>query len=101
MAFQALKLHNDDNVAPMVVEGEQGAIITVQTPEGSLPLALVSRVPYCHKAALRPIEAGEIIVKYGKPIGRATTAIPAGAHVHVTNTEGMRGRGDLAKGGGN
>jgi len=100
MIFQALQLHKDDNVATMIVEGEAGQVIAVKTQEDSLSLALVSRVPYCHKVALHPIEAGEIVVKYGKPIGRATTAIPAGAHVHVTNIEGMRGRGDLTRGGG-
>lgn len=42
-------------------------------------------VPLGHKLARRPIAAGERIFKYGAPIGRATEAIPAGAHVHVHN----------------
>jgi len=38
-----------------------------------------------HKVARRAIAAGDRIVKYGAPIGSATAAIPAGAHVHVHN----------------
>ena len=38
-----------------------------------------------HKYALRDIAAGENIVKYGMPIGRATCAIAKGGHVHVHN----------------
>ena len=38
-----------------------------------------------HKLALRPITAGETILKYGVPIGSATRDISAGEHVHVHN----------------
>ena len=38
-----------------------------------------------HKYALRDIRAGEAVIKYGYPIGRATADIPAGAHVHTHN----------------
>ena len=39
-----------------------------------------------HKIALRDIKAGEPIIKYGFPIGEATSDIPAGYHVHTSNT---------------
>lgn len=38
-----------------------------------------------HKIALRDIAAGEKIVKYGAPIGRATAAIAQGDYVHSHN----------------
>ena len=38
-----------------------------------------------HKYALRSIAAGENVVKYGMPIGRATEPIAPGEHVHVHN----------------
>ena len=38
-----------------------------------------------HKIALHAIAAGDPVRKYGWPIGRATQAIPAGAHVHSHN----------------
>jgi altronate hydrolase len=42
-------------------------------------------VPKGHKVALRDIAAGEIIRKYGFPIGRATADIAKGEHVHSHN----------------
>ena len=35
-------------------------------------------------------------MKYGNPIGTATTDIAAGSHVHIHNVSSGRGRGDLA-----
>ena len=40
-------------------------------------------VPAGHKIALRDIAAGEMIVKYGVSIGRATADIRAGSWVHL------------------
>jgi hypothetical protein len=48
-------------------------------------LRLGSNLRLGHKLARRAIPAGEKIIKYGAPIGVATTAIAAGAHVHVHN----------------
>ena len=42
-------------------------------------------IPMAHKIARRPIAARATVLKYGKPIGLATTDIAAGAHVHVHN----------------
>ena len=41
--------------------------------------------PLAHKLARQPIKRGDIILKYGAPIGVATDDIAAGAHVHVHN----------------
>lgn len=38
-----------------------------------------------HKYAIRPIAAGEDVIKYGMSIGHATADIAAGEHVHVHN----------------
>jgi len=40
-----------------------------------------------HKYALKPIKAGEHIIKYGMPIGHATVDIAAGEHVHTHNVK--------------
>lgn len=53
------------------------------------------QIPTGHKVALRPIAAGEAVIKYGSPIGTARIAIDAGQHVHVHNVDSDRGRGDL------
>ena len=45
----------------------------------------LSDSPMGHKVALRDIEKGEPVIKYGFPIGSATEDIPAGSHVHTHN----------------
>ena len=42
-------------------------------------------IPAGHKIALRPIAAGEAVIKYGDPIGMATRDIAPGEHVHSHN----------------
>jgi altronate dehydratase small subunit len=59
-------------------------------------LIATDAIPAGHKIALRPIDSGTEVLKYGSPIGTATRDIPAGAHVHIHNTASSRGRGDLA-----
>lgn len=52
-------------------------------------------IPKGHKVATRPVRSGEDVLKYGWPIGRATSDIAAGDHVHVHNVatrlEGVEG----------
>ncbi len=44
-----------------------------------------SDIPKGHKIATRSASAGDDVLKYGWPIGRATTDILVGDHVHVQN----------------
>lgn len=74
----ALTVHPDDNVATLLD-------VRVEDRVTQAGLVLTADVPFGHKVALRPIPEGAAIVKYGVPIGAATTAIAAGDHVHVHN----------------
>ena len=38
-----------------------------------------------HKIAVKPIAAGQNVLRYGQTIGQATADIAAGEHVHVQN----------------
>ena len=86
-----LVISDRDNVATALQALEPGA--------GSRSAAPSSRrstlSPSGHKIALRAIESGEAVIKYGSPIGLATAEILAGAHVHTHNLASTRGRGDL------
>jgi altronate dehydratase len=86
-----LVISERDNVATALQALEPGRLLTLAGGE----LAVRDAVPSGHKIALRPIRSGEAVVKYGSPIGLATTEIAAGAHVHTHNLESTRGRGDL------
>ncbi|OYX03835.1 MAG: altronate hydrolase [Caulobacter vibrioides] len=62
---------------------------------GDQELIVSADVPKGHKIAARSVRAGEDVLKYGWPIGRATVNIAAGDHVHVHNVatrlEGVEG----------
>lgn len=96
--FQAIQLEQKDNVATVIIEVTKGTTLTVQSPGASFKLAAADDIPYCHKVALATIRKGDNVIKYGRPIGRATRDIAKGNLVGVHNIEGMRGRGDLAEG---
>lgn len=97
-----LQLTDDDNVATVFVEAEsgrvdQGETVLVRDARGEAEeITVLNPIPYGHKIAVRPIAAGEDVIKYGEAIGRATRAIDVGEHVHVHNIESRRGRGDVA-----
>jgi altronate dehydratase len=83
-----------DNVATALEALEIGQVLS---DAGSLTVR--EPIPRGHKIALRPIAAGAEVLKYGSPIGLATTDIAAGAHVHTHNVSSTRGRGDLGPSG--
>ncbi len=76
-----IRLAEHDNVAVATANLAKGQTVDV---EG---VRLVTRdpIPFAHKVAIWPIEAGAQVFKYGVPIGRAKVAIAAGQHVHVHN----------------
>ena len=79
-------LHADDNVGTALRALEVATAATVSGTGGQLPpVTLGASIPFAHKAALRPIACGELVIKHGHPIGRATADIAAGEHVHVHN----------------
>jgi altronate dehydratase small subunit len=94
---RALVVHEEDNVANLIGPGARGDAVrgTVEGREGDEHVVLVDDIPANHKFARRDIAAGEEILKYGLSIGRASTAIRRGEHVHTHNIESNRGRGDL------
>ena len=90
----ALVISDRDNVATALESLEPGRAIEV----GGTSVTVIEPIASGHKIALRSIAAGEPVIKYGSPIGLATAAIAAGAHVHTHNVASSRGRGDLEGG---
>ena len=76
-----LRISPADNVMVAVRNLEPGTFLEIN---GRM-IPLEARVGLGHKLAARDIAPGEKIIKYGVPVGSATTAIPAGGHVHVHN----------------
>jgi len=78
---RAVILRGEDNVAVAARPIPRGHVISVEGRgvEVREPIALG------HKVALRPIEPGQPVRKYGQIIGFASKAIAPGAWVHVHN----------------
>jgi hypothetical protein len=87
----ALVITARDNVATALETLEPGRVLDINGQR----VTVAEATPRGHKIALRPIRAGEPVLKYGSSIGTATADIPAGAHVHTHNVASGRGRGDL------
>lgn len=57
-------------------------------------ITVTDTVPVYHKVAIKAIEKGEDIIKYGEVIGCASHFIKQGGWVHIHNVDSNRGRGD-------
>lgn len=91
----ALVMHTSDSVATALTPLKNGELITVADQNaGSFQFQVNADIPYGHKFALRKIEKGEPVIKYGEVIGVAKITIENGGYVHVHNVESQRGRGD-------
>jgi altronate dehydratase len=78
-------INEKDNVATALQGLSVGAEVSVELHGHIEKIALLSDIPMGHKLALKDIEEGEPVIKYGEPIGKSTAKIVRGEHVHVHN----------------
>jgi altronate dehydratase small subunit len=97
MKKDAIMIHEKDNVATVLRDIEPDETVTIGLGEEGIEMPIHEHIPYGHKFAVRDIQKGGNIFKYGEVIGRATKDIPAGTHAHIQNIESLRGRGDLER----
>ena len=91
----AVQVQPVDNVASIFAEVQAGDVVEVMARNGSIdPIGVHEEIPYGHKLALRDIQKGETVLKYGESIGIATMDIKRGDYVHVHNLDSARARGD-------
>jgi len=88
-----------DNVATVIDDIDSGAEVPVLLGKEARTVKALERIPFGFKMAVTDITRDAQVVKYGEPIGKASSDIKKGELVHIHNVEGARGRGDLAKGG--
>src|SRR5690349_1121161 len=77
------RVSTDDDVAVALRDLAAQETIAV----GDRSVLVTAAIPRGHKLAIRPVSAGQVVRKYGWPIGRATADIAVGAHVHSHNLE--------------
>lgn len=78
----AYQVHEKDNVATALTELRPGTVI-LYGADGEKRIEAMKKIPRGHKIALREIQPGEKIVKYGVPIGVCTEMIREGSWVHL------------------
>lgn len=77
-----IKIHPDDNVAVALADLAEGETLTFQEQEVMLTQAMERG----HKCALQSLAVGDLVMKYGLPIGHATVPVAAGETLHSHNT---------------
>jgi (2R)-sulfolactate sulfo-lyase subunit alpha len=87
-------LHDaSDTVAVVVVEGvKAGMALDGWIMDQDRMTGLLARedIPIGHKVALRDMNPGDTVIKYGIDMGRVVAPIQAGQHAHVHNIKTKR-----------
>jgi len=91
---KAILIDQKDNVATALCQLEKGDSVQAGIEGYTVNTILSQDIPLGHKFALKDIQRGEAVVKYGETIGLATKQIRQGRHVHIHNVESQKGRGD-------
>jgi altronate hydrolase len=81
MKTKYLQINPADNVAVAIENLSAGENIVVN----GIQVTLKEDIPVGHKFALNDLAEGENIIKYGYPIGHATTAKKQGEWMNETN----------------
>jgi altronate hydrolase len=76
---RVVRLHHDDDVVVALEQLVSGAAL------GAEGVTVAGLVPPGHKVAVRRLEAGAPVRRYGQVIGAATRTILPGQHVHTHN----------------
>lgn len=86
-------LSKKDNVATTLEDLSKGMIINIE--KYNLIINIQEDIPFGHKFAIKNIEKGKSVIKYGEVIGNTICNIIKGEHVHTHNVISNRGRGDI------
>lgn len=83
----------NDSVGVVVVEGvKAGDALTgwIMDQDKTITCNAASNIPIGHKLAIRALNAGDTVIKYGVDIGRTVAPIAVGEHAHVHNIKTKR-----------
>jgi len=87
MKKKAKVVSSADNVATSISDIQPGDIVSVLENGVESTCTANQEVPFGHKIAVRDIQKGQSILKYGKTIGAATSDIKIGDWVHTHNVK--------------
>jgi altronate dehydratase len=90
---QIIVIDEKDNVGTALKPLKAGVRVSVAVRGCIEKIRLLSDIPMGHKLALKDIEEGETVIKYGEPIGGSKQKIIRGEHVHTHNVASQPRRG--------
>ena len=81
-----------DSVGVAVVNIQVGQSANGVSLDGKIKFQVVAldEIPLGHKIALKNLDVGATVLKYGEDIGKVVSQIKVGAHVHVHNLKTKR-----------
>ncbi len=88
-----LLLHTSEDHAGIAIteikagEKAHGLVLADHAP---IELDVSEDIPLGHKIAVRTVSAGQPIILYGHPVGKALQTIRPGEHVHTHNMQSLR-----------
>ena len=83
--INAILLDEKDNVVTCIKEVKAGEEVSYRTEAGEMTLRANEDIPYCHKVALRDLNKGDQVIKYGEMIGQLSRSVAAGCWVNEHN----------------
>ena len=94
MKIPHLLVHNKrDSVGVIVVESinaGQELLCVVTEDNSELTMVAAQAAPIGHKLALKDLEQGDTVLKYGHDIGHMISPAKRGEHIHVHNLKTKR-----------
>lgn len=78
-----IKINPNDNVCVAIENLAEGDVVNVD----GVSITIKNAIETGHKFAIKDIKTNENVIKYGYPIGHATTDIQTGEHVHTQNVK--------------
>jgi len=94
----ALIMKSQDNVATVIRDIEIGESVLAILGDKTFTILATEKIPFGFKVALRSIQQGEFIIKYGEVIGKANSLIHAGTCVQSTTSMGYEVEVTLRRG---
>jgi (2R)-sulfolactate sulfo-lyase subunit alpha len=82
-----------DSVGVIVVEGvKSGDRLSgwIMDQDKDIQVVAKSDIPIGHKLAIKPLDNGATVIKYGVDIGKTIAPIQVGEHTHVQNLRTKR-----------
>jgi hypothetical protein len=81
---RCFQVNSEDNVATLLADAEPGPVPVLGASDHAT-VELLEAISLGHKVCTRAARKGDLIVKYGVPIGAASDDIRVGAWVHLHN----------------